>query len=127
MYAKGFDLPHRVNEALAERTKQHVNVETSRLAGEAEKVKNILVAEGVKALKRAEIDGTTEALIRAKKDLGLSPEQAIVLAYNEVVAKALENARYTLLPQGKGGLLDPATMMAVMQEAVNVSREGGKQ
>jgi hypothetical protein len=48
-----------------------------------------------------------------------------VLAYNEVIGKALEKAQYTLLPQGKGGILDPASMMAIMQEAVKAGRQGG--
>lgn len=125
VFAKGFDLPHRVNEALAERTKQHVNVETSRLEGEASKARDTLVAEGRKALKRAELDGTIEALAETKEKIGLSPDQALVLAYNEVIGKALENATYTLLPQGRGGVLDPATMMAIMQEVLKDGRNGG--
>jgi regulator of protease activity HflC (stomatin/prohibitin superfamily) len=125
VFAKGFDLPHRVNEALANRTKEHINVETKRLEGLGDKEKNILVAVGVKAMKEAEVGGTISALVRAKSELGMTPEQALFLAYQEVIAKALEKAQYTLLPQGKGGVLDSASMMAVMQEAIKAGREGG--
>ena len=125
VFAKGFDLPHRVNQALADRTKQNVDVETKRLEGLGEKEKNLLIAVGIKALKEAEVGGTVSALVRAKEEFGMSTEQALFLAYQEVIAKSLEKAQYTLLPQGRGGMLDPASMMAVMQEAIKASRDGG--
>jgi len=72
VFAKGFDLPHRVNEALADRTNQHIGVETKRLEGLGEKQKNELVAVGVQALKKAEIAGTVDALVETKEKLGWS-------------------------------------------------------
>ncbi len=123
--SKEFDLPHRVNESLADRTSAHVRVETLRLEGEGQMKRDLLVAKAVKALEAAPIEGRIKALkIATKKDgMKLTSDQAIFLAYQEVIKSALEEANYTLLPQGQGGMLDPASMMSVMHEAIKVSQK----
>lgn len=122
--SKEFDLPHTVNKALATRTAAYTGVETQRLEGEGKKQHDLLVAEAVKALAAAPIAGRIEALVKAmsKDGLELTSEQAVFMAYQEVIKEAFEKANYTLLPQGQGGFLDPASMMSIMQEAVKVSQ-----
>lgn len=126
--AKEFDLPYKVNQALAARTSAHASVETERLKGEGIMKRDILVAKAVKALETAPIEGRIEALIVAmnKDGMNLTAEQAVFMAYQEVIKSALKDANYTLLPQGQGGMLDPASMMSIMQEAIKVSQEGSE-
>jgi len=123
---KGFDLPKRVNEALADRTAAHAAVETERLKGLAQKKHDLLVAEANAALKSAEIKGVVDAIASKKaKNLGITKEYALILAQQEVMGKALEKAKYTLLPAGGGGMLDPATITSVVLQAIKANKVGG--
>jgi regulator of protease activity HflC (stomatin/prohibitin superfamily) len=67
---KKFDLPKRVNEALADRTKEFINVESQRLAGQATLARDTLVAKAKRLLKSAELNGTIDALKRAQMEKG---------------------------------------------------------
>ncbi len=123
---KKFDLPKRVNEALADRTKAFIAVGEQRLQGQATLARDTLVAKANRLLKSAELNGTIDALKRAqmeKSGLGLTPDQALILAYQEVLRQGLSGAQYSLLATGKGGILD---MAAMIQEALTgTKRRGG--
>jgi hypothetical protein len=57
-----------------------------------------------------------------KGGLGLTQEQALALAYQEVLRQGLSGAQYSLLATGKGGILD---MAAMIQEALTGTKRGG--
>ena len=118
---KEFGLSRDVNTALSERTAAQTNVETQRLKGEGEKKLNIEQAQGIQAKKKAELVGPFEALSEAIKKLGFTNEQALFLANQEAVARMYEKAKYSIVPSGKGGFMDQAAFMAVMQEAIQAS------
>lgn len=119
---KGFDLPHRVNEALADRTTQHTNVERDRLAGLGSKLKDTLTAEGKLALEQVPLRARIDQLRRAKmRSLGLTNEQALQLAQIEVMGTSLTEANYSLIPRSADGTLEPATFGALMDEGRRAS------
>lgn len=111
---KEFDLPERVNKALADRTAQHANVETKRLEGLADKLKDELRAHGLRALAEAPLQAVVNVVEEGVRK-GMTSEELGRLAYAQLMQTALQNAQYSLIPQGSGGVLDPATLAALFE------------
>lgn len=104
---KAFDLPQRVNEELAERTKAHIAVGTERLKGDQARERDTRVAEANRALAAARIQGIIDAFHVANPEMTLTEGQLVVLAHQAMLAEVLPTADHTAYGLGQGGLLDP--------------------
>ncbi len=124
---KGFDLPKRVNEALADRTSAHVGVETGRLKGKSKGEELREQAVGERAAAAASSQGLVDALILAQKSkedggLGFTEEQALAMLGIQQIREGMEKSTYAILPGSgqPGSPMDPATTSAyftAMQQA----------
>ncbi len=125
---KQFDLPHSVNSALAARTAAHTNIGTEHMTGMGKKLRQELEAKGLEALTAAPVRAYVNELAAAMRSrrgggLELKSEQALMFAWMQTIGSALENAQYSFVPQPGGGMFDPMSFMAMVQEGMKASKQ----
>lgn len=104
---KEFGLPKRVNEALADRTKENIAVGTERLKGEQAKQRDTRIAQANRALAAANLQGIIDAFRLANPGMELTEGQLLVLAHQSMLQTTLPTTQHTAYGLGVGGLLDP--------------------
>lgn len=100
---KDFEVPKRVSEQFADSAKAKEAIKAARSDAKSDRL-----------AKKAPLQAVLEVVDSSNGKL--STDQAMKILYQGTISKSFENAKYTYLPQGKGGLMDPVYMMSVMEE-----------